>query len=65
MEAVIRIFTAKSEEEEEEDRIREERQKMIDAHLAGLDSKRREFEKKKIQAYRIKGKEYLLPGETP
>ena len=39
MMAAIRMFGVKSEEEEEEDRLREERYAKIDAYLESLDPK--------------------------
>ena len=65
MEAVLSIFGAKTDEEEEEDRIYEERKAKIEQYLSTMDPRRREFEEKKIKHYRLQGKEYLLPGEKP
>lgn len=43
----------------------EARKKKIEEHFESLDPKKRQWEKKKMEHYRITGKEYLLPGEKP
>lgn len=65
MEAFLSLNAPRSVEEEEEDREYEERKAKIDEYLSTMDPRRREFEEKKIKAYRLQGKEYLLPGEKP
>ena len=53
MEAFMSLNAAKSAEEEEEDREYEERKAKIDEYLSTMDPRRREFEEKKIKAYRL------------
>lgn len=43
MMAAIRMFGVKSDEEDEDDRLRDERQAKIDTHLNSLDPNVREF----------------------
>ena len=65
MEAIIKLFGAKTDEEEDEDREEEERQAKIEAYLESLDPQRRKFEERKMNAYKLQGKNYYLPNEAP
>lgn len=53
MEAYLSLNAPRSVEEEEEDREYEERKAKIDEYLSTMDPRRREFEEKKIKAYRL------------
>ena len=52
-------------EEDFEDKEYEERRKKIEEYLNTLDPKKRKWEEKKVEHYRVMGKQYLLPGEKP
>ena len=64
MEAILKVFSAKTDEEQEEDREEEERKARVEAYLESLDPKQRQFEEKKMNAYKVQGKIYHLPDEV-